>query len=44
MCYEGKPMTRHLMIEKAKPFYDKMSITDKCTFSDGRSKKLPIRT
>ena len=28
---------------KAKYFYDEVKITDKCTFLDGRNKKLPVR-
>jgi hypothetical protein len=39
MCSEGKPMTRHMMTEKAKSIYDEMSITDEWTFSEGSSKK-----
>jgi hypothetical protein len=31
---EGKPMTGPTIIEKDKPFYDTMKITDKCTFSE----------
>jgi hypothetical protein len=31
---EGKPMTGHMIMEKAKPFCDEMKITGKCTFSD----------
>jgi len=29
--FEGKPMPRLVIIERAKTFYDKMKITDKCT-------------
>jgi hypothetical protein len=32
---KGKPMTGPILIEKVMPFYDKMKITDKCSFSDG---------
>jgi hypothetical protein len=44
MCFKGKPVTRHMMIEKAKTFYDEMGKTEKWTFSEGSSKKLPVRT
>jgi V8-like Glu-specific endopeptidase len=44
MCSKGKPVTRHMMIEKAKSFYDEMSKTEKWTFSEGSTKKLPVRT
>lgn len=44
MCYKGKPVTRHMTIEKAKFFYDEVHKTDKLTFSEDRSKKLPVRT
>jgi hypothetical protein len=33
MCSEGKPMTGHMIIEKAESFYDEMKITDKFAFS-----------
>ena len=33
-----------MIIENAKSFYDNMKITDKCTFSEGRNKELPVRT
>jgi len=32
MQSKGKPMTGPTTIEKARSFYDKMKITDKCTF------------
>jgi hypothetical protein len=38
MCSKGKPVTRHMMIEKARPCYDEMSKTEKWTFSEGSSK------
>jgi len=44
MCFKGKPVIRHMMIEKAKSFYDEMGKTEKWTFSEGSSKKLPVRT
>jgi hypothetical protein len=44
MCSKGKPVTRHMMIEKAKSFYDEMSKTEKWTLSEGSSKILPVRT
>lgn len=44
MCYKGKPVTRHMTIEKAKSFYDEVPKTDKLSFSEDRSKKLPVRT
>jgi len=34
MQSEGKPMTEPTIIEKATSLYDKMKITDKCTFSE----------
>jgi len=34
MQSEGKPMTGPTIIEKAKSFYNKMKITDMCTFSE----------
>jgi hypothetical protein len=34
-----------MIIEKAKSFfYDDVKITDKCTFPEGHSKILPLRT
>jgi len=44
MCSKGKRVTRHMIIEKAKSSYDKMSKSDKWTFSEGSSKTLPVRT
>ena len=44
MCSKGKPVTRQMMIEKAKSFYDEVRKTDKWTFSESRSKKSPVRT
>ena len=35
MHSEGKPVTGPMIIEKAKSFYDEMTITYKCTFSEG---------
>jgi hypothetical protein len=35
-----------MTIEKAKPFYNEIKVTDKCTFSDGwlqSNKQLPVR-
>jgi hypothetical protein len=35
-----------MAIEKAKCFYNKIEVTDKCTFSDGwlqSNKQLPVR-
>jgi len=32
---EGKCVTGHVIVEKAKLFYDEMEITDRCTFSGG---------
>lgn len=34
LCSEGKLMTKPVVIEKAKGFYDKTKISDKCSFSD----------
>ena len=41
---EGQPVTRPMIIDDAKSFYDKMKRSDKCTFSEGSNKKLPVRT
>jgi hypothetical protein len=38
MCSEGKPLIGPMIIEKANSFYDKMKITDTCTFSEGSNK------
>jgi hypothetical protein len=43
-CSKGKPMTGLTIMEKANTFYNEMKICDKCTYSDGGNKKLPIRT
>jgi len=32
-----------MITEKYKYFYDEVKITDKCTFSEGSNKKLPVR-
>jgi hypothetical protein len=37
-------MTGPTIMEKAKSFYDELEIADKCTFSEGNNKKLPVRT
>jgi hypothetical protein len=37
MCSKEKPVTRPMIIEKPKSFYDEM-ITDKCTFSGAITK------
>jgi hypothetical protein len=29
--FEGEPMTRYVIIERAKTFHDRMKITEKCT-------------
>jgi len=42
-CHDGKLITWPLIIEKAKSFNDEMKINDKCLFSDGSDKKLPVR-
>jgi hypothetical protein len=46
MHSEGKLMTGPMIIEKATYFYDYVKITGKCTctFYEGRTKKLPVRT
>jgi hypothetical protein len=44
MCYKGKPVFGTVTLHKVKSFYDGMKITDKCTFSEGSNKKLPVRT
>jgi hypothetical protein len=44
MCSEGRLVTGSVIIGKAKCFYDEMKITDKCTLSEDRNKKLPVRT
>jgi hypothetical protein len=44
MCSERKPMTEPMVIVKAKFIHDGMKITDKCTFSEGSNKMLPVRT
>jgi len=43
--FEGQPMTRLVIIERAKTFYDKMKITDKCTVMVGFkvTRKIPVR-
>jgi hypothetical protein len=41
---EGKPMNGPMIFQKAVFFYDEIKITDKCTYSEGRNKKLPVRT
>jgi hypothetical protein len=33
MCFEGKPVTGPMIIEKAYAFYDQIKITDKFMFS-----------
>ena len=43
MCPEGKLVTWPLITEKAKCFNDEIKIIDKCKFSDGSNKKLPVR-
>jgi len=32
---EGKPITGPMIIDKAKFLYNEMTMTDKCTFSEG---------
>lgn len=39
----GKPMTGHVVIEKAKYFCDAMKITEECTFSEGSNKNQPCK-
>jgi hypothetical protein len=39
-----RPVTGRVVIEKVKSFYDEVKVTDKCTFSEGSNKKLPVRT
>lgn len=41
---EGKPVTGTMIIEKSKSFYSWMKINYRCTFSEGRNKKLPLGT
>jgi hypothetical protein len=41
---EGQPVTRPMIIDDAKSFYDEMKISDKCAFSEGSNKKLAVRT
>jgi hypothetical protein len=43
VCSEGKIMTGHMIIERAKYFYGKMKITDKYTFSRGSNKKIAFK-
>jgi len=43
MPYIGKPMTGHVIIEKAKYFCDGMKITEECTFSEGSKKYQPCK-
>jgi hypothetical protein len=40
VCSEVKCGAGPMIISKAKSFYVKMIITDKCTFSEGSNKKL----
>ena len=40
VCSEVQHVTGPMIIEKAKSFYVKMKITDKCTFSEEGNKKL----
>ena len=40
LCSEVKRMAGPVIIEKAKSFYVEMKIIDKCTFSEGSTKKL----
>jgi hypothetical protein len=44
LCPKGKLVTGPVIIENSKPFYDEMKIIDKCTFSEGSKKKIPVRT
>jgi len=44
MCFVGKYMTGPVINENAKYFHEDVKITDKCTFSEGSNKILPIRT
>ena len=39
----GKPMSGHMVIEKAKLFCDELEVTDKCTFSEGSNKKITYK-
>jgi hypothetical protein len=40
MHFEGKPMTGHMVIEKAESFYNEVKITDKCAVSEGGLQKF----
>jgi hypothetical protein len=44
MCFVGNYMTGSVINDKAKYSHDDVKITDKCTFSEGSNKILPIRT
>jgi hypothetical protein len=37
-------MTGPVIVEKAESFYGEISVTDKCTFSEGNNKKITVRT
>jgi hypothetical protein len=43
MHCNGKLLTGHVIIEKAKYFCDEMKITDKCTLSEGSKKNQPCQ-
>ena len=40
---DKKGVSGAMIIEKAKSFYNEIKITDKCTFSEGSNKKLPVK-
>lgn len=45
VCCEVKPKSGPVTVEKAEFFfYDEMSVTEKCTFSEDNNKKITVRT
>jgi hypothetical protein len=44
MHSEGKLISGAMIIEEAMYFYNEVKIADKCMFSEGSNKKLPVRT
>jgi hypothetical protein len=44
MHSKGNPINGSMIIQKAKPVYDEMKITDKCTFSVGLAVKFHVST
>jgi hypothetical protein len=37
-------MSGPVTVEKAESFYDEMSVTEKCTFSEDSNEKVTVRT